>query len=172
MSHLYSATIFVFLWLYINIVRMILPYTGSEKRYDELIKEAKSMTQKSYAPYSHFNVGAAVLLSDGTVVTGANQENAAYGECICAERVALLYATANHPDVRPEAIAIAAFANGRFTEECIKPCGSCRQVLLEAEHRYGSDIKIIMYGDKEIYIADSVKDMMPLSFGCGILSDK
>ena len=151
---------------------MILPYTGSKGEFDKLIQQAKSMTQNSDAPYSKFSVGAAVLLSDGTVITGANQENAAYGECVCAERVALLYAMANHPDAKPVAIAIAAKTNGSFTSECIKPCGSCRQVMLEAEHRYGSDIKIIMYGDKEIYIAESVKDLMPLSFGCGILSDK
>lgn len=151
---------------------MILPYAGSAKEFDELIKTAKNMTKKSYAPYSEFHVGAAVLLSNGTVITGANQENAAYGECICAERIALLYATANHTDAKPIAIAIAASKDGVFTDECITPCGSCRQVLLEMEHRYGADIQIIMYGEKATYMAESVKDIMPLSFGCGILSNK
>lgn len=151
---------------------MIQSYTNTDAELDKLIRLAKEMTSNSYAPYSGFNVGAAVLLSDGTVVTGANQENAAYGECVCAERVALLYATANYKDTAPVAIAIAAFTNGCFTDESIKPCGSCRQVLLEAEHRYGSDIKILMYGEKETLMAESVKDLMPMSFGSGLLCNK
>ncbi len=148
---------------------MIKVYDNTDSAFDKLIESARLMTEKSYAPYSKFNVGAAVLLENGTIITGSNQENAAYGDCLCAERVAILYATANHPDVKPVAIAIAARTKEGFTKECVKPCGSCCQVMLEIESRYKSDLKIIMYGTDRSYIADSVKDLMPFNFGCEML---
>lgn len=143
---------------------MIHNHPDVPEKYKELVDLAKSMTNKSYAPYSNFNVGAAVLLSDGTIVAGSNQENAAYGECVCAERVALLYATANHPDKKPVALAVAASSNGKILENCVTPCGSCRQVLLEMEKRFGDNIAIIMYGSTQVLTADSAKDLLPLEF--------
>lgn len=143
---------------------MIEKCKNTPAKYLSLVEKAKQMTLKSYAPYSHFNVGAAVLLSNGETVTGANQENAAYGECICAERVALLYATANYPDAKPVAIAIAAQTNGSFTDKCVKPCGSCCQVMAEMQNRFGQNIEIVMYGESEVWIASSVQDLLPLTF--------
>lgn len=148
---------------------MITKFKQTPAEFIALVERAKEMTKKSYAPYSHFQVGAAVLLSDGIIITGANQENAAYGDSICAERVALLYATANHPDAAPVAIAIAAYTNGRFTSECVTPCGSCCQVLSEMQKRFGSEIKIIMYGTEEVCVASQVQDLLPLQFNSSIL---
>lgn len=150
---------------------MITKFKQTPTEFTSLVERAKEMTKKSYAPYSHFNVGAAVLLSDGVIITGANQENAAYGDSICAERVALLYATANHPDVAPVAIAIAAHTNDKFTNECVTPCGSCCQVLAEMQKRFGSEIKIVMYGTKEVLVASHVQDLLPLQFNSSILPD-
>lgn len=143
---------------------MIGKFKQTPSEFETLVIRAKEMTSKSYAPYSHFNVGAAVLLSDGTIVTGANQENAAYGACVCAERVALLYATANYPELYPVAIAIAAFSNGAFTRESVKPCGECRQVIAEMQQRFKHNIKVVMYGLDEVLVADGAQDLLPLTF--------
>lgn len=154
----------VTLYLILLFIYMVTKYTTVPKDYESLVNMAKDMTKKSYAPYSAFHVGAAVLMSDGSVVTGCNQENAAYGESVCAERVAILYAAANYPHLKPMAIAIAAYSNGSFTEQCVTPCGSCRQVLSEMENRFKSPIKVVMYGVNVVCIADSVADLLPLTF--------
>ncbi len=144
---------------------MITEHTTIPTDFATLVDKAKEMTRNSYAPYSNFRVGAAVLMSDGSVITGANQENAAYGDSICAERVALLFATANYPELKPVALAIAAYSNGKFTEDYISPCGSCRQVISEMENRFTCSIKIIMYGTSKSCIVDTIKDLLPLTFG-------
>ena len=133
--------------------------------YISLIEEAKKQTQKSYAPYSEFHVGAAVLLENGIVVGGNNQENSAYPSGTCAERTAIFYANSQHPDIPVKLLAIAAFTNGKFTSEPVTPCGACRQVLLETENRYNQTIKVILYGTDKIYVFDSIKQLLPLSFG-------
>ena len=133
--------------------------------YISLIEEAKKQTQKSYAPYSEFHVGAAVLLENGIVVGGNNQENSAYPSGTCAERTAIFYANSQHPDIPVKLLAIAAFTNGKFTSEPVTPCGACRQVLLETENRYDQAIKVILYGTDKIYVFDSIKQLLPLSFG-------
>ncbi|MCM1108528.1 MAG: cytidine deaminase [Clostridium sp.] len=130
----------------------------------ELIEAAKAATQTSYAPYSNFRVGAAVRLADNTVVRGSNQENAAFPSGTCAERTALFYANANHPDQPVAALAVAAFANGRFLAAPIPPCGACRQVILGVEERYGSPVRILLYGTEGTYVTDSVKSLLPLQF--------
>lgn len=130
-----------------------------------LIEEAKKAVFNAYAPYSGFHVGAAVLLEDGSIITGNNQENAAYPSGLCAERTALFYTNAHHPNVAITAIAIAAYNKGRFTEDVCTPCGSCRQVLVEIENRFGKPVQIIMYGEKHIYEVDSIRDLLPLGFG-------
>lgn len=127
-----------------------------------LIKIAKTSTEKAYAPYSKYQVGAAVLLESGHIVTGNNQENAAYPSGICAERTAIFYANAQYPNDPIAAIAIAAYNMGKFTEDICSPCGACRQVIAEVETRFGKPVKIIMYGEKEIYEVDSVKSLLPL----------
>ena len=103
-------------------------------------------------------------MANGKVFTGSNQENAAYSACLCAERVALLYACANAGDSYPVSIAIAAYQNGDFTENIITPCGECCQVLIEMEKRFGHEITIYLYGKKETKIIKSAKDLLPLAF--------
>lgn len=130
----------------------------------ELVDAAKAMIYRSYSPYSGFAVGAALRMSDGSIHGGANQENAAYPSGLCAERTALFSANAQYPDLAVRAIAIAAFTAGNYTDKPISPCGACRQVMLETENRYGGKMEVILYGQKQIYIIDSVADLLPLTF--------
>jgi cytidine deaminase len=148
----------------INISFSILEFDEIEPKFQNLIKLAKHQTAKSYAPYSNFNVGAAVLLENGEIFTGNNQENAASPSCLCAERVAMFYANAQHPDSKPIAIAIAARNADGFLQTPISPCGGCRQVLLETELRYKSDIKVLLYGEKSVFALNSIKLLLPLAF--------
>lgn len=140
-------------------------------QYDELseadrslVKAAMNATAHSYVPYSHFSVGAAALLSDGSVVTGSNQENAAYPSGICAERTTLFYANSQYPDLPVVALAIAARTEKDFINRPIPPCGACRQVILETEKRYGHPIRTLLYGKECVYEIKSVGDLLPLSF--------
>jgi len=119
---------------------------------------------KAYAPYSEFKVGAAILLSDGTIVKGANVENAAYPSGSCAEKTALSYAISNYPELRSVTISIAALAGGKMTDEPVPPCGNCRQMLLEEEHRQEKNIKVILVGAKRIIVLKSSGILMPLQF--------
>ena len=131
----------------------------------ELVDAAKEATHRSYAPYSHFSVGAAVRLADGTIVTGSNQENAAYPSGTCAERTALFYANARHPDLPVHTMAVAARDASGFLTSPIPPCGACRQVLLETENRYHHPMRIILFGTEESYLLDGTSSLLPLSFG-------
>ncbi len=151
----------------INLTTKITVYSYDECTEIEknLIDAAKQATSNAYAPYSHFRVGAALLLENGKIITGNNQENAAYPSGLCAERTAVFYANAQYPDQRIEAMAVAAFYNGEFTKDLISPCGSCRQVLLEVESRYNAPVKILLYNsNNEVYCAESMSSLMPLSF--------
>ena len=130
----------------------------------QLSGTAKEATKRSYAPYSHFNVGAAVLLEDGTIVAGSNQENAAYPSGLCAERTALFHAGSQYPDKAITTLAIAASNSEGFTELPVTPCGACRQVLLETEMRYKRPIRVLMYGTAFVYEILGTKDLLPLSF--------
>ncbi|MDE5849592.1 MAG: cytidine deaminase [Muribaculaceae bacterium] len=139
----------------------------------ELISRAKEMTYRSYAPYSRFHVGAAIRMADGSIVSGSNQENAAYPSGICAERNACWQASALNPGMAMKKIAIAArnigdFPKGEedkapFQTQPISPCGACRQALLEYEHLYGP-IEVILFGAEGIYIFPSVSSLLPFSF--------
>ena len=129
-----------------------------------LLQEARRITSLAYAPYSRFHVGAAVLLENGMMVTGNNQENSAYPSGLCAERVALFYANANYPDSEVKAIAISASKNGVLVNESVKPCGSCRQALAEAEVRFKNPIRIILDGQDSIMVLNGVESLLPLSF--------
>ena len=130
----------------------------------ELIDKAKDATQTSYAPFSKFCVGAAARLSDGTIVTGSNQENAAFPSSLCAERTALFYANARYPEKSVEELAIAAYAHGTFLKSPIPPCGACRQVILGVEERYGRPIRILLFGEEGTYVVDSIKALLTLQF--------
>ena len=159
----------------INITTKITVYSYDEctELEKKLIDAAKEATSNAYAPYSEFYVGAALLLENGQIITGNNQENAAYPSGLCAERTAVFYANAQYPNQKIEALAIAAFNNGDFTLDITSPCGSCRQVLLEVESRYNSDVKILMYNRKdEVYVAESMNSLMPLSFDKKSLDSK
>ncbi|MCD7923802.1 MAG: cytidine deaminase [Bacteroides sp.] len=141
------------------------------RHYDELAEEdrqlidaAREATQRSYAPYSHFSVGAAALLENGVVVTGTNQENAAYPSGLCAERTTLFYANSQYPDQAVKTLAIAARTESDFLDTPIPPCGACRQVLLETEKRYGKPMRILLYSKSDIYILEGVGGLLPLSF--------
>ena len=135
----------------------------------QLIDAAKEATNRSYAPYSKFQVGAAALLNNGIVVTGTNQENAAYPSGLCAERTTLFYANSQYPDQPVKTLAIAAHTQSGFLESPIPPCGSCRQVLMETEQRYKQAMRVLLYGEKKIFIINGTKDLLPLSFGSDFL---
>lgn len=136
----------------------------------EIVDAARAATANSYAVYSHFNVGAAVRLSDGTIVCGTNQENAAYPSGLCAERTTLFWANSQYPTLAVEAIAIAARTEQGELDRPIPPCGACRQVILETEKRFDKAMRIILYGAKECYIIeDGIKALLPLSFDAGFL---
>jgi cytidine deaminase len=132
--------------------------------YADLLTEARRMTSLAYAPYSGFCVGAAILLDNGVIVTGNNQENAAYPSGLCAERTALFYANANYPDIPVEAIAISAQNKSGLVREPVKPCGSCRQVMLETETRFKKTMVIILDGQDSILMLKGVDTLLPLSF--------
>lgn len=139
----------------------------------ELIAQAKTMTYRSYAPYSRFHVGAAIRMADGSIVSGSNQENAAYPSGICAERNACWQASALNPGMAMKKIAIAARNVGEmpkgeegkapFQAQPISPCGACRQSLLEYEHLYGP-IEVILFGAEAIYVFPSISSLLPFSF--------
>ncbi|MBO6187668.1 MAG: cytidine deaminase [Prevotella sp.] len=130
-----------------------------------LIRQAIEATGRAYAPYSHFHVGAALMLENGVTVIGCNQENAAFPAGICAERSAIFAAGAQYPDQPVVMLAIAARTpQGELQAEPVSPCGTCRQVLIETETRFHRPVRILLYGQKHIYIVNSIKELMPLSF--------
>lgn len=150
-----------------NIEIEITEYTTLEELSDEeqeLIRQAIEATRRSYAPYSGFRVGAAVRLADGTIVTGTNQENAAYPSGLCAERTTLFYANSQHPDQAVVTMAIAACNSNGLTEIPVSPCGACRQVMLECETRYRQPIRILLYGTRKIDCIKRAGDLLPFSF--------
>ena len=128
-----------------------------------LYQKALDASGRAYAPYSRFQVGAAVLLENGEVITGCNQENAAYPSGLCAERVALFSAGAAWPDVPVVALAIIACQDGQIKEQ-IAPCGACCQVMLETEQRSGCPMRILLCGSEYVRALDSVSTLLPFSF--------
>ena len=130
----------------------------------EVVEIAKEQTKRSYSPYSHFQVGAAAKLANGMIIRGANQENAAYPSGLCAERTALFAAGAQYPDQPVTKLAIACYTDGHFTKEPGSPCGACRQVMLETEHRYKGKMEVLLYGEDAVYVFESAADLLPLIF--------
>ena len=117
-----------------------------------LLLSARAAGNNAYAPYSGFRVGAAVFLENGEIVTGNNQENAAYPSGLCAERIALFYASSNFPSVAVRALAVSTLNNGDITSGVAKPCGACRQVISEYEDLAKSPVRIILDGGKHICV--------------------
>lgn len=140
--------------------------------YDELLPEerrivddARQATYRSYAPYSRFYVGAAILLDNEVIVPGSNQENAAFPSGTCAERSACFYAHARYPEAKFRAIAIAARGeDGEFVENPVAPCGACRQALLEYETLAGGPVEVLLVGRDKIYRLPSVGSTLPFAF--------
>ena len=130
----------------------------------ETAKAAIEAISGSYAPYSNFNVGAAVMLEDGEIIKGSNQENAAYPSGLCAERTALFYAGANRTDKAITAIAIAAGQNGVLCNSPATPCGACRQVMAQYQLKGGKPMKVILVGSEKTWVFDKVEDLLPLIF--------
>jgi len=131
-----------------------------------LIEEARKAVSLSYSPYSNFAVGTAILLENGKIVKGANQENASYPVGICAERSTIATAQNIYPNVPVVSIALAAKdCNNQFTEEYITPCGMCRQAISELENRYQRNIRILMSSVNKVAIVDTINTLLPLQFG-------
>jgi cytidine deaminase len=130
-----------------------------------LVEEARKSADSAYAPYSRFNVGAAVMLENGKIMLGNNQENASYPIGLCAERVAVFAAAANYPGIKIKAIAISAMSNQFLIDKPVTPCGACRQAIAEYEHRYQHPIRLIMAGESgKVLVADSIKHFLPYQF--------
>lgn len=129
-----------------------------------LAQAAIDATAQSYAPYSKFNVGAAVMFEDGEIVKGANQENAAYPSGLCAERTALFYASASRPDKAMTSLAIAASQNGKLCQTPATPCGACRQVMAQYQTKSGKPMSILLVGADKIWKFSKVDDLLPLIF--------
>lgn len=131
----------------------------------ELLLKAKEAAAKAYAPYSKFKVGAAVRLANGIIISGNNQENAVYPVGICAERVALFSAQAQYPDQAIVSLAVTAIGADEMISQPVPPCGSCRQVMVEAESRHNTPLRLIMQGEEgPIIVSEKMSDMMPFTF--------
>ncbi|MBL7863865.1 MAG: cytidine deaminase [Cyclobacteriaceae bacterium] len=139
----------------------------AESKY--LVHKAKEATQTSYAPYSKFHVGAALLLEDGTLVPGSNQENASYPLCMCAERVALYAAASQFPRKVIKKMAVVAHKKNHKELVNATSCGACRQVMSEFEMRQGSPIQVIMMENDQWAICSSVSVLLPMGFDGGSL---
>lgn len=131
--------------------------------YEELCRAARGTTKNAYGKYSHFAVGAAVLMNNGEVVLGSNQENVAYPSGTCAERTALFYACSAYPEVGIKAIAIAARNENGEVDDFITPCGACRQVMSEIIRRYHSDFDVILLGCRRT-ISIKAGSLLPFAF--------
>lgn len=130
----------------------------------QLVEDAIEAQKGSYAPYSRFNVGAALRLEDGTIVKGANQENAAYPSGLCAERTAMFSASANYPGKAMVSLAIVGGFEGTVSDDPCSPCGACRQVMAEYQTLSGQAMSVIMYGTKKTWKFDKVDDILPFIF--------
>lgn len=153
----------------------IIQYTTSFKHFDNfselpedvqvLMHEAVNARKKAYAPYSNFRVGAAILLDNDEIVSGSNQENAAYPSGLCAERVAIFYAGATYPEAKILKIAITAASDITPTLEPIPPCGACRQAIAEYEIKQDQPIELYFMGESGIvYQSDSLQNLLPFMF--------
>ena len=149
----------------INTTISVLTKEELSQEETNLMLQAFEARSKAYAPYSKFTVGVALLLDNGIVIQGSNQENAAYPSGLCAERVAIFYAGATYPEAKIVKMFITASPLDRDLEEPIPPCGSCRQSIAEYEFKQDLPIAIFFMGAKgDIYKSDSLKNILPLVF--------
>ncbi|MEZ4949584.1 MAG: cytidine deaminase [Saprospiraceae bacterium] len=140
------------------------------KKQQILIEAAKKAMETAYAPYSEFKVGAALELLNGEIITGSNMENASYPLCICAEHVAISRAHASFPEQAIQKIAIVAKGNKHFSETPVPPCGACRQIIVEAETRFETQMEVILQSNSgKTWIFASGKSLLPFSFDANYL---
>lgn len=136
-----------------------------KKTDEELLEKARNISKKAYAPYSKFFVGAAARLTDGTIVTGTNQENASFPVGICAERVLLSTISSMFPGSAIDTMAISYSSRKEKSNHPISPCGMCRQALQETEHRMEKPIRLILSGQEgEVYVIKEASSLLPLAF--------
>lgn len=134
-----------------------------------LLEKAREVSLKAWSPYSGFKVGAALQLTNGIVVTGNNQENAAYPSGLCAERVALFSANALYPDQPVTTLAISASNAKGLVSQPIKPCGACCQSLIESETRFKHPIRVLLDGREAILLIQGITSLLPFSFNSSVL---
>ncbi len=147
--------------------------TDLEQSDLELLQAAQGAVDSAYAPYSNFYVGAAVLLENGKIVLGNNQENAAFPSGLCAERVAIFHASATYPNIAIKAIAVTCKAKNNIINVPLSPCGGCRQTISEYENRYAKKIRMIMSGETgQVYVSESIESLLPLMFNAKFLPKK
>lgn len=137
-----------------------------DKNQQDLLRKAHQVCKDAYAPYSLFKVGASLILENGEIISGSNQENVAYPSGLCAERVAIFNAGANHPNQKIKRIAIVAHADFDLNKP-IMPCGACRQSMIEYEQRQGEKIEVLLQVKEEnVFVSNSVSNLLPYSFEC------
>lgn len=135
-----------------------------------LFDKAKSIREQAYATYSNFWVGCAILLENGEIITGNNQENAAYPSGLCAERTTIFWASANYPDIKIKKLFVIGAPKDAITSVAIPPCGGCRQAILEYEAKQKDAIEIYFASlDGEIMKSKSIRDLLPFSFDASFL---
>ena len=146
-------------------------YTAEElnENQQDLLQKAHRICSDAYAPYSMFKVGASLVLKNGQIINGSNQENVAYPSGLCAERVAIFNAGANFPNQKIKQIAIVAHADFNIKKP-VMPCGACRQAMIEYEQRQGEKIEVLLQGNKgNIFVSESVSNLLPYAFECEAL---
>jgi len=134
------------------------------EKQQNLIFAARKAAKNAYAPYSHFKVGAALLMEDNSVISGNNQENASSPVGSCAERTALYWANANFPEKKILAIAVTSLDKGGKKAKHLSPCGLCRQSMLESQQRFSSPIKVFIDNRDHILEIPDIESLLPLSF--------
>ena len=140
------------------------------ERIASLMEQAKEIRLKAYAPYSKFLVGAALLLDNGEIITGNNQENASYPSGLCAERTAIYYAGAKYPNAKMLKMALTASSKNQLTDKPIPPCGACRQAIAEYEIKQELPIEIYFTGAKgKVVKSESLANLFPLVFESSVL---
>lgn len=153
---------------HITVTTSFTAYSGIDELPEDvhdLMLMAVDIRKTAYAPYSNFRVGAALLLDNGKIVTGSNQENAAYPSGLCAERVAIYYAGAAYPGAAIVKMAVSAAADAKVVSSPIPPCGSCRQAMAEYEIRQQTPLEIYFMGQEgQVYKSASVSNLLPLIF--------
>ena len=136
----------------------------------KLFKSAKKIRKTAYSKYSNFSVGVSVLMDNGEIICGNNQENAAYPSGMCAERTALFYANSKYPNYTIIALAIVAGSNSKINKTPIAPCGGCRQVISEFETKQNSAIELYFMGEEgKIVFTESIENLLPFRFDSSFL---